>query len=91
MRDEFVAKAQQEMDELNAAYRDQGQSTDLTGEAKAKVDQQIQNLEQEQKSAAQKLGELKSATGEKWNELKTGTSEAMDRFKQAVQKSTEGS
>lgn len=92
MRDEFVAKAQQEMDELNAKLAElKTKAQTLTGEAKVKIDQQIQNLEQEQKTAAQKLGELKSATGEKWNELKAGVSESVDRFKQSVKTAKEGS
>ena len=92
MRNEFVAKAQQEMDELNAKLAElKTKAQKLTGEAKVKINQQIQNLEQEQKTAAQKLGELKSATGEKWNELKAGASEAVDRFKKSVKTVKEGS
>lgn len=92
IRDEFVSKAQQELNELNAKLAElKTKAQTLTGEAKVKIDQQIQNLEQEQKTAAQKLGELKSATSEKWNELKAGASEAVDRFKQAVKKTKEGS
>ena len=91
MRNEFVSKAQQEMDELNAKLAElKTKAQTLTGEAKVKLDQQIQKLEQEQKEAAQKLGELRAATAEKWNELKAGVSESVDRFKQAVKKTKEG-
>ena len=48
MRNEFVSKAQQEMDELNAKLAElKTKAQTLTGEAKVKLDQQIQKLEQE--------------------------------------------
>ena len=92
MRNEFVAKAQQEMDELNAKLAElKTKAQTLTGEAKVRIDQQLKSLEQEQKTAAQKLGDLRAATGEKWNELKAGVSESVDRFKKSVKTAKEGS
>lgn len=90
-RDEFAAKAQKELAELKknmAALNKKAKK--LGGEAKAKLDQQIQSLEPELKAAEQKLADLKSATGEKWAELKTGVSSAIDRVKQTMKKAREG-
>ena len=87
MRNEFVGKMQQDMDEMNAKLGEiKTKAQTLTGEAKVKIDQQIQNLEQEQKTAGQKFDALKSATGEKWTEMKSGVSDAVDRLKQSIQK-----
>lgn len=90
-RDEFVGKAQKEMAELNkkmAALKKKAKK--LSGEAKAGLDRQIQNLELELKVAEQKLADLKSATGEKWEELKTEVSAVIDRLKLAMQKTGAG-
>lgn len=90
-RDEFVVKAQKEMAELNKKMTElRHKAKKLGGEAKAKLDRQIQDLEPELKAAEQKLADLKSATAEKWAELKTGVSGAIDRLKQSMQKTREG-
>lgn len=90
-RDEFVAKAQKEMDALNKKMAElRMKAKELGGEGKAKLDRQIRNLEPERKAAEQKLADLKSATGEKWKELKAGVSGAIDRLKQSLKKNREG-
>ena len=90
-RDEFVGKAQKEMAELNKKMAElRHKAKKLSGEAKARLDRQIQDLEPELKAAEQKLADLKSATAEKWAELKTGVSGAIDRLKQSMQKTREG-
>lgn len=89
-RDEFVGKAQKEMAELNEKMAElRKKANKLGGEAKARLERQIQNLEPELKAAEQKLADLKSATGEKWEELKAGVSGAIDRLKQSMQKTRE--
>lgn len=90
-RDEFVAKAQNEMAELDKKMAElRKKAKKLGGGAKAKLDRQIRNLEPELKAAEQKLADLKSATGEKWEELKAGVSGAIDRLKQSIRKTGEG-
>ena len=90
-RDEFVGKAQKEMAELNKKMVElKKKAKKLSGEGKAKLDRQIQDLEPELKAAEQKLADLKSATGEKWEELKAGVSGAIGRLKQSMQKTREG-
>ncbi|GAO37730.1 hypothetical protein SCT_3166 [Sulfuricella sp. T08] len=90
-RDEFVGKAQKELAELNKKMAElKKKAKKLSGEGKAKLDRQIQDLEPELKAAEQKLADLKSATGEKWEELKAGVSGAIGRLKQSMQKTREG-
>lgn len=87
MRDEFVAKMQREMDELNAKLAElRTKAQTMTGQAREQIDQQIKKLEQEQKEAAEKFEALKAATVETWNELKSGAADALDRFKKSMQK-----
>jgi DNA anti-recombination protein RmuC len=84
-RDEFVRQAQKEMDELLvklAGLRKKAVAT--TGQAKAKLDQQILALEQKQKVAEEKLANMKAEFGEKWKELKSGVTEAIEQFKQSL-------
>jgi TolA-binding protein len=89
-RDEFVVKAQKEMAELNKKMAElRKKAKKLGGEAKARLDRQIREMEPERKAAEQKLADLKSATEEKWEELKTGVSSAIDRLTQAMQKDGE--
>jgi len=86
-RDEFVGKAQKEMAELNKKMAElKKKAKKLSGEGKAELDRQIQNLEPELKEAEQKLADMKSATGEKWEELKAGVSGFIDRLKLLMQK-----
>lgn len=86
-RKEFVSKARKDLDVLNTKLAEFRNKTKvLTGEAKAQVEKQIKNLEQEQSIAEQKLAELQTATAGKWSELKQGVSEGIDRFKQALEK-----
>ena len=86
-RKAFVEEMQREMDALNVKLGElKSKARTLTGEAKVKIDRQIQNLEQEQKAAARKFDALKTATGEKWTEMKAGVVDAVDRLKQSVRK-----
>ena len=89
-RDEFVSKAQKELDELNPKIEEiKKKAQEATGEAKAKLDEQIKRLQQEQKAAAEKLEELKFATGEAWKDLKAGVQAAIDHLKQSAHKNQE--
>lgn len=84
-RDEFVGKAQKELDEINPKMEElKKKAQEATGEAKVKLDEQIKRLQQEQKAAAEKLDKLKSATGEAWKDLKAGVQAAIDHLKQST-------
>ena len=86
-RDAFVSKTQKDMDQFTARVAAlKKRALEATGESKSKLEQKIQKLEQEQKSAEGKLAELKSAIGEKWKELKAGVIEVMDRLNQSILK-----
>ena len=83
-RDEFVNKAQEDMDAINVKMEElKKKMQEETGEAKAKLEQQIQKLEPERQVAEEKLAALKSATGEAWKDLKADVEAAIDRLKQS--------
>ena len=83
-RDEFVNKAQKDMDAINLKMEElKKKAQDATGEAKAKIEQQIERLEPERQVAEEKLAALKSATGEAWKDLKADVEAAIDRLKQS--------
>ena len=90
MRDEFAAKLQQELNEMNTRLNElKAKALTLSGQAREKIDREVQSLEQEQKVAAQKIEELKAATSEKWDELKVGAADTMERLQRAYQKAKE--
>lgn len=84
-REEFIRQAQQEVDELRVKLSDiKARAIAATGQAKAKLDQQILALEQEQKNVEERLTNMKAEIGEKWKELKTGVTAAIEQFKQSL-------
>jgi hypothetical protein len=86
-RDEFVAAVEKDLGELKAkiaSLRSEGVKT--SGKARAAMEQQITALEQEAKSAEQKLADTKSATVERWKDLQAGTKATLDHLRQSVQK-----
>jgi predicted nucleic acid-binding Zn-ribbon protein len=87
-REEFIRQAQQEVDELRVKLSDiKARAIAATGQAKAKLDQQVLALEQEQRVVEEKLANLKTEIGEKWKELKTGVTAAIEQFKQSLKNS----
>lgn len=88
-RDEFVRKAQKELDELGVKLAGLERiAADATGSAQERLDQKIVALQDEQKIVEEKLANLKSAAGEKWKELKAAVTEGIDKLKAAMQSST---
>lgn len=84
-RDEFVNKAQKDLDELNKKILElKKKALNKSGEAKVNLEKNIHKIEQKQHIAEQKLAEAKSATIEKWQELKAGVSNAIKRLNQAL-------
>ena len=83
-RDEFVNKAQKDMDAINVRIEElKKKAQDATGEAKVKLEQQIESLEQRRQAAEEKLDALKSATGEAWKDLKADVEAAIHHLKQS--------
>ena len=86
-RDEFVAAMDKELGELKAKIADlRTEVAKASGKAKVALEQKITALEEETKSAEQKLAGIKSATVEKWKALQAGMKETLDHLKQSLQK-----
>ncbi len=86
-RDEFVNKAQRDIDALNLKLAEVKKRAErATGKAKTQLDRQIVVLEREMKNGEAKLAELKSAIGEKWKELQAGVTAAIEQLKQSIKK-----
>ena len=86
-RGEFVNKSQIDIDNLNKQMLELKQKAEkATGEAKAKMDQRLQSLEQDNKALEEKFDDLKASTGEKWRELKAGVSDAIKSLKELIKK-----
>lgn len=84
-REMYVREAQKELDELAISLAEiRKKAVVARGNAREKLDQQIQTLEQEQKDVAGKLFNLKSAIGDKWQELKSDFATSFEKFKQSV-------
>lgn len=84
-RETYIREAQKELDELAVSLAEiRKKAVVAKGNAREKLDQQIQALEQEQKDVAGKLLNLKSAIGEKWQELKSDFATSFAKFKQSV-------
>lgn len=86
-RDEFVAAMEKDLSVLKAKIADlKTEVTKASGKAKVALEQQVNELEDEAKSAEQKLADIKSGTIEKWKALQQGMRESFEHLKQSVQK-----
>lgn len=86
-RDEFVGAMDKDLGELKAKIAVlKTDATKASGKAKVALEQKVNALEEETKSAEQKLAGVKSATVEKWKDLQAGTKATLDHLKQSVQK-----
>lgn len=84
-REAFIIKAQNEFDELGVKLAEiRKKAVDASGNAREKLNRQVLALEQEQKSAEEKLVNMKSAIGESWKEFKDGVTASIEKFKQSV-------
>ena len=86
-RDEFVAAMEKDLGELKAKIGDlKVDIKKASGKSKVAMEQQITTLEEETRSAEQKLAGIKSATVETWKALQAGMKATLDHLKQSVQK-----
>ena len=84
-REAFISKVQNEFDELGIKLTEiRKKAVDASGNAKEKLNRQVLALDQEQKSAEEKLANMKSAIGESWKEFKDGVTTSIEKFKQSV-------
>jgi len=64
----------------------QNKSRDISTEARADLQQSINELEKKKETAKEKLATLRGATDEKWNAVKSGVDAALDEVKQSYRK-----
>lgn len=84
-KDEYAARMQQRLDELNAELAKLGKKAkEGTQEARKGVNEKIAELEAKKGDAEQKLSELKKASGSAWESLKSGVEQAVDDLDYAV-------
>lgn len=82
----FAQVAQKEMDELRAVIADlKSKAESANQETQARLGQQVERLEGEQRETQQRLVELGSATLETWGQLKESFSQSLAKLKTAVE------
>jgi len=85
-RDQFVATAEQDLTKAKEKVAEiQKKSATVTGDAKAKLDQQLAVLQRDIKLAEDKLGEMKHAGAKRWKEFESDVNKAIARVKQSLE------
>ena len=83
--DQFIAKADLDLAKTKELAADlQKKSSSATGEAKLKLDKQITILQQDVKSAEDKLAEMKRAGAKRWKEFESAVNKTMAKMKQSL-------
>ncbi|MDY7537415.1 PRC-barrel domain-containing protein [Undibacterium sp. RTI2.1] len=85
-RDLFLANAEQDLNKAKAKIAEiQKKSATLSGEAKTKLDQQLQTLQQDVKLAEDKLTAMKRAEAKKWKNFEADVNKAFVRMKHSME------
>ena len=83
--DQFIAKTDLDLAKTKELAADlQKKSSSATGEAKLKLDKQITILQQDVKSAEDKLAEMKRAGAKRWKEFESAVNKTMAKMKQSL-------
>lgn len=83
----FLARAEQDIAKAKEKLAEiQKRAAAASGEAKAKLEQQIGVLQQDLKVVEDKLAELKQAGANKWKEFEAGVSRAVTRLRVTLDK-----
>jgi chromosome segregation ATPase len=86
-RDEFVKQVETEMEGVNAEIEKlQKKANAASGNAKAKLEREMQTLGEERRALEEKVAELRAASGRTWEGLKSLVEAALDRLKRSMQK-----
>jgi protoporphyrinogen oxidase len=89
-KDEFVSKAHKEMDDLSARIQELKKKAEAeSGEAKIKLERQVEELRKEQRIVVKKVARLKSASGEAWRDFKADVENSIEHLKESFQKLSE--
>ena len=85
-RKAFAEAAEKELEALKATIAEfKAKAEASAAETKAKLGEEVQKLEADQRDAQQRLTELKAATVESWNQVKASFSSALEKLKGGVE------
>lgn len=88
-RQEIIAKAEQDLADLNASLEDlKSRARNATAETKAQMEDALRDLDREQAQSRvqQKLAELKAAGADAWQEAKADFETAMEKLRESYAK-----
>lgn len=89
-RDEYQRRMENRMDQMDRQIEEMKErSRNATGEAKAKWDREVAELEDERREARTKYNNLKNATAEQWENMKTEVDQAMDSLERGYNRTLE--
>jgi hypothetical protein len=89
-RDEYVAKAQREMDDADAELaRLRSEAKGAAADTKVRIDASIASLEARRAQAAARLNDLKNATGDAWRDMTAGVDRALAELQSSAKSAKE--
>jgi hypothetical protein len=88
-KDQFISKVRGEMAEVDQQIHSLGERAQTaTGDAKAKITEQVNQLEVKRKDLKLRLEELSHSSGKAWNQMKLGFENAWNELKVSIKKAT---
>jgi len=86
-KDTFVATAEKKLTELNEKIGNLAKKTEsVTGDAKAQMDQALNELKEQKTKASAAVEEMKKAAADAWQALKPGVEAALDELEKGYDK-----
>ncbi len=86
LRDEYIADVEADLKKARSLIAEtQTKAAAATGEAKAKLDQQLAELKQALKATEEKLAAMKRAAEHRWKEFEFDVSNALATLRQAIE------
>jgi chromosome segregation ATPase len=81
-KEEFVGNAEKELADMNGKIEEfRVRASKAQGDAKAKLDQAVAQLEKQRQAAAEKLKAIKEASGDAWKDMTSGFAAAWEEMK----------
>jgi chromosome segregation ATPase len=85
-RDQYVAKFQQEIDELGTRIEElKNEAEGLNAEAKTKLEGVVRQLDEQRDNAAQKVDQLVTASGVVWKDVEDALAQALQSLEQSYE------
>ncbi len=89
LRDEYIASVDADIKKAQTLIVEtQKKAAEATGEAKAKLDQQVAELKQTLKATEEKLSAMKRAAVHRWREFEHDVSSALSMLRQVIERTT---